>query len=61
MVPMWGLRSQAIRSLNTPLPSEVVPLRPGRCRMIFVAGPRHSGYFAESAKGPTPSKMQDTP
>ena len=31
MVPMKGCRSQVILSLNTPLPSRVVPLGPGRC------------------------------
>ena len=34
------------------MPSEVVPLGPGMCRMILVYGPRQSGYVAESESGP---------
>lgn len=47
--------------VNTPLPSQVVPLGPGRCLMMWTKGPRNDRHRLESLRGPTPGRKLVNP
>ena len=61
IVPINGCSFQVILSFNIPVPSDVVPLGPGKCFIICVDGPLPAAHVCESFNGPIPGIMHVTP